>query len=110
MSLSLHLIPVHFPLFRHIQPTHAYWFLTSPPRRGSESYTRIGRGGAANVFMPNTEGFSVGVQESSQCEIMVEQMPAKVNMREEDKDVMGLADKGKEWLLSRCRRATSDNG
>jgi hypothetical protein len=60
--------------------------------------------------MPNTEGISVGTQESSLCEITVEQMTAKVNVREKDKDVMGLADKGKEWLFSRCRRAMSDNG
>jgi hypothetical protein len=62
----------------------------SLPRRESSSSTHVGRGGAANVFRPSQVEIEAAKRDNPKWESAVD-----------DEKVKGLADKGKEWLLSK---------
>jgi len=78
------------------------------PRKESMNAAHVGRGGAANVFVPSQEEIAaakassngsavVGSEDGSSFRGEVERRPHPI----------GLADKGKEWLFNLARKKTN---
>jgi hypothetical protein len=57
------------------------------------------------VFRPSTEGIAATKQEDGRWDSVVYLDPTMADARNREREYMGLADKGKEWLFRKMGRA-----
>jgi len=76
------------------------------PRRESTHAEHVGRGGAANVFVPSAEEIAGAKRGNAKWESAISDDGAS-SLKTERKKPIGLADKGKEFLFNLAKKKTS---